>query len=113
MKRPQSEPRTLRGYAYLKGNLVYAECIDLCILVARPTLDEAVRARNDAIVATLQVADEQGIVDEILKRKSPLRNRLRYYAAVIRSKVRPWRPGGSAGIRPQPVYCSASCATHA
>lgn len=113
MKRRHEEPHVLRGYIYLKGNLVYAECIDLCIMVARPTFDEARKALDDAVTGTLDAAAEQGMLDEVLRRKSPWNRRLLYYLALLRTKLRPWRPGGSVGIRPEVIECVKSCPTHA
>ena len=113
MNRPHKEPHVLRCYAYAKGDLVYAECIDLSIIVARHTLDDAFDELKAAIEGTLEVAAEEGILDEILKRKSPWQHRLNYYIAKIRTALRPLRPGPGSGVRPHTISCTVSCPSSA
>ncbi len=113
MSCPHNEPHVLRCYAYSKGDLVYAECIDMAIMVARPTLEDAKRELFAAIEVTLEVAAQDGIVDQILNRKSPWQHRLRYHLARIRMMLRPLRPGSGPGVRPRPMTCTVSCPGHA
>lgn len=114
MKRPQDdEPIALRCYAYLKGNLVYAECIDLDIMVVRPTFAQSRDALKGAIEGTLDVAAEDGILEEILRRKSPWPHRLRYHWFRFRTWFRRLRGGEDGTIRPSAFNCPMRMPCHA
>ena len=107
------EPLSLRCHAYLKGNLYYAECIDLGLVVARATMAEAQAALDDAIELTLESAAAHGFLDEVLKRKSPLRSRLLYHwlGMLLRLErfIRWFEFVGS----PAPVRFRHQCGSHA
>ncbi len=108
MKRPSRVP-LLRCYAYPKGNLIYAECIDLAIIVARPTMGEAKRALNDAIRGSVESAAEHGFLDDLLKRRSPWQSRLHYHwiGLLIRLDRLLRRTEVEGGL--QPIRFRATC----
>jgi len=74
----------LRCYAYrcFRDGRIYAECVDLDIVVARDSMEEAVDALNDAVVGHVEAAAEQGWLEALVPRPSPLGKRLRYHLFV-------------------------------
>jgi hypothetical protein len=69
----------LRCYAWKSGDEYYAECIDLNLVVSRPTLAQAILSLNDAIVGYLETVLEKGWLDEMVPRPSPWLSRVRYH----------------------------------
>ncbi len=71
----------LRCFVYARkpsGHI--AECVDLDLSSQGNTPEEAIGRLQEAIVGYLQVAFEGGSTRGLVLRRSPLRNRLRYYA---------------------------------
>lgn len=88
-----SKPITLRCYLWPTKEGCYAECIDLDIVVQRPTAHEAREALNDAVFGYLRAALEQGWFEQLVPRKSPLRRRLAYHLRFIRAAACSWLHG--------------------
>lgn len=86
-----SKPIVLRCYSWPTKEGFLAECIDLDIIVRRPTARQAYDALNEAVFGHLKAAWEQGWLEELVPRKSPFRRRLLYhlrylYAALCQLK---------------------------
>lgn len=69
----------LRCYAYRAGSTFRGECIDLDLLVERDSLPDVVRALSEAVVGYVDTANEQGWVDQLIPRPSPVSRRLKYH----------------------------------
>ena len=78
----------LRCYAYRAGSTYRGECVDLDLLVERDTLPDAVRALSDAVVGYVDAAHEQGWLDQLVPRRSPLSRRLKYRWMTLLPRVR-------------------------
>ena len=78
----------LRCYAYRAGATYRGECVDLDLLVERDTLPDAVRALSDAVVGYVDAAHEQGWLDQLVPRRSPLSRRLKYRWRTLLPRVR-------------------------
>lgn len=84
MESRSQEIVVLRCYAFrrVRDGRVYAECIDLDIIVVRDNIEEAVDALNDAVIGHVEAAAEQGWLETLVPRPSPLGKRLRYHLLV-------------------------------
>ena len=71
---------TLRCYARPRWSTkkVYAECIDLDLIVIRDSSEEAYYSLNEAVIGYLEAADKKGWLNELVPRRSPLSHRLVY-----------------------------------
>lgn len=87
MELPTLKTIVLRCYAVKRDGEFYAECVDLDISVTRPTLQEAIKALNDAVMGHVVVAVEHGCVSELVPRPSPLLHRLYYRFLILATKV--------------------------
>lgn len=113
MKRQPEGTLALHCYAYLKGNLYYAECVDLGIVVAKPKMREAMAALEDSIDLTLESASAHGFLDQVLRRKSPWRSRMRYHWIGMLIHIDKWLGSLNPSDGPQPVRFQHRCAAHA
>jgi len=76
----------LRAYATKKDGLWVAVCIDLCLAAQGDTLEEAKEKLHSQIVDYVYdacVGEDKAYVEQLLKRKAPLSQRLTYYLASL------------------------------
>ena len=78
----------LRCYAYRAGSIYRGECIDLDLLVERDSLPDVVRALSEAVIGYVETANEQGWVDQLVPRPSPVSRRLKYHWLTLAPRIR-------------------------
>jgi len=101
---------------YRAGGVYRAVCLDLGLIVERPSADDAARELMDLIKAYVQDAREAGIAPEDLLRPVPRAERLYVYRKVISALVKALvlsavrrsgrRPGNSQQGRVEYLSCS-------
>jgi hypothetical protein len=124
MESKTQEVVVLRCYAFrrFRDHRVYAECIDLDIIVVRDSIEEAIDALNDAVIGHVEAAAEQGWLETLVPRPSPLGKRLRYHLfvalftlrVIFRECTRVIRPFQMEYSRDQdhrPVFQHPACAS--
>lgn len=89
---------TLRGLVYPDNDAYIAECIDLNIMVRRPSAENAARSLFDAVNGYLETVlseksdfqqfIEHGKVDGLIPRPSPFPSRLRYHAYCFKAVLK-------------------------
>jgi hypothetical protein len=104
----------LRCYAYRRRDgRFYAECIDLDIMVVRDSMREAIDALDDAVIGHVEAAASQGWFDDLVPRRSPPLNQLKYHFCALfctvlslfrRDAASCYRKRVSQGADHQPVF---------
>ena len=67
----------------------YAECIDLNLVVARPTPEAALAALQEQIALHVATVLEEQLSEDLLHRPAPLSHRLRYLLLAVVDKMPP------------------------
>lgn len=83
---------SLRCYAIKRGDVAYANCIDLNLSVERPTLDQAMEELRLMIDSYLESVQEMGCPKNLLYRKSRFSKRVEYYKTYVICMALGWLP---------------------
>ena len=101
-----TEPtHTFRAVVFPRGDRWYAECLDLSLVVSRPTPEAAIAALQEQVDLHVSTVLDEHLSPALLHRPSPWAHCLRYWRLVLST----WFHAPKAG---RPLRLGARSATH-